>query len=315
MTTETKKQIIEAALSYMDAHQLSASQLATKANVNKGYLSKMLRFDFTYEAGGKQGDISAQNFIALANCIGLPLTKQYWEIRETEQLIHALSNLKDAKEHGATNVIIGETGSGKTFTIGIFAKQHPHDTFVVKVGSSDNLGDLIDKLIDALKITTGKTKSTKLRAIAKHLHHLKGQGYKPQIIFDESEYMKQPALCAIKELYDSLITVCSIVLVGTNQLQENIDKLRKRNKAGIPQFYRRIKFGYRALPHIDRSYRNFLTDIEDRALRVFLQKNCDNYGELHDALVPAMREADRLREPLTVQLVTKVLGIPQNMLA
>ena len=139
---------------------------------------------------------------------------------------------------------------------------------------------------------------------------LKLQGLMPMIIFDEAEYMKQPALCALKELYDNLNKKCALVLIGTDQLIKNIERMRKRNKDGIPQLYRRIKFGIRVLPSIDTSFKEFLNSIEDKELVKFLKSNCDNYGELHDALVPAMREADRIGEPLTEKLVRKVLNIP-----
>jgi hypothetical protein len=55
--------------------------------------------------------------------------------------------------------------------------------------------------------------------------------------------------------------------------------------------------------------------MEDKNLRSFLQRNCDNYGELHDALLPALREADRTGEPLTESFVRKVLNIPETMFA
>jgi len=119
--------------------------------------------------------------------------------------------------------------------------------------------------------------------------------------------MKIPALCAMKELYDNLKGCCAIVLSGHIQFTDNIEKLRKRNRDGIPQLYRRIKFGIRYLPGIDRKFDLFVAGL-DRELRKFLTEHCENYGELHDVLVPAMREADRTEEPLTVALVRKVLN-------
>ena len=136
-------------------------------------------------------------------------------------------------------------------------------------------------------------------------------GEYPTVIYDECEYMKQPALCSMKELYDGLIGYSALVLIGTDQLLDNLDKLRKKNRSGIPQFYRRIKFGIRELNPIDRSFDQFIQAIEDKELKVWLKKNCDNYGELHDVLVPAMREAERLNEPLTLGLVRKILGNPR----
>jgi DNA transposition AAA+ family ATPase len=312
MKIEVKHQIVEAAKAYMAEHGLSQNEMAKKSSVNSGYLSQMLKpeSDFTYQAGDKKGQIADTHFFNLAQFIGLSLEKTYWEVKQTGQLLATLANLKDAKAVGSAGVIIGETGSGKTFGANLFANKNPQDCFIVTIGSSDNLGDIIDKIIDALKIVaSAKTKSAKLREIAKALKNLKAQGFTPQIIFDECEYMKQVALCMMKELYDSLFTFCSLIMIGTDQLTQNLERLRKRNKAGIPQFYRRIKFGIRQLPPIDKSFSLFVDNLPKPVVR-FLQMNCDNYGELHDAMVTAMREADRMEQPVSIDLIKRVLNLP-----
>ena len=311
MENTVKQAIVQAVKDYQNLHNLKQADIAKKANVNNAYLSLMLRdgSNFMYDAGGKQGFIPNVHFYNLAQLVGYSLTKEYWQFQPTNQFSAALSALQDAKEYGLTTLMIGETGCGKSYTANRFAANNPQDCFIVVVGSSDNLGDLIDKVLDALKIPAAKTKSAKLRDIARHMKNLKAQGYNPQLIFDEAEYMKQPTLCAIKELHDGLAGLCSVTLIGTDQLLQNLEKLRKRNKPGIPQFYRRVKFGIRQLPAIDRSFDQFIRDL-DRDMKLFLQRECDNYGELHDALVPTMREADRLGEPVTVNLLRKVLNLP-----
>lgn len=67
----------------------------------------------------------------------------------------------------------------------------------------------------------------------------------------------------------------------------------------------------RQLSDIDTKYREFLTDITDKGLIKLIQTECDNYGELHDVLLPSMREAERLGEPLTENLVRKILNLPK----
>ncbi|MDK7674357.1 ATP-binding protein [Weeksella virosa] len=222
-----------------------------------------------------------------------------------------LETLQEAREHSATYVVIGETGSGKTFTSDLFRNRYPVDTYKVTVGSLDTIGDLLDKTLEAMKLATPKTKSKKISAIADFLKKKQMMGEFPTVIYDECEYMKQPALCSMKELYDGLIGYSALVLIGTDQLIDNLDKLRKKNRSGIPQFYRRIKFGIRELNPIDRSFSQFLGDITDKELVRWLKQNCENYGELHDVLVPAMREAERLNEELSLELVRKILGNPK----
>lgn len=315
MTQETKQEIVQALLAYMELHSMTQADVARKSNVRQEYISIILKANsnFMYDAGGKPGFIHPKYFNALAELCGFKTAKVYWQTQPTEQTNSILANLQDSREHALTTTIIGETGSGKTFTAKLFASQNPMDTFIVTAGASDTLGDLIDKILDVMNVhATGKSKSVKLRGVFQKTKMLKNYGHKPQIIIDEAENMKHAALCAMKELYDNVHEHCSLIFIGTDQLVDNIEKLKRRNKSGIPQFHRRIKFGLRILPNIDRSYKLFINDIEDKDLKKFILTNCSNYGELHDVLVPAMREAERLKEPLTMELVRKVLNLPDG---
>lgn len=309
MNIEQKNQIMNALAAYMEEHNLTQNDVATKASVNAAYLVNMRKGEYTIKSGTKIVEINAKYFNRIAGFIGFSVDKMLWEIRSTAQLQEILAVLTDAKDNAETAVITGETGCGKTFSADLFRKKYPNEVFTVKVGSSDNLGDLLDKVLDALQVEViKKSKSSKLRQIAAYMKKLSESGMDPVLIFDEAEYMKQPALCALKELYDVLNSWCALVLIGTEQLTENIEKLKKRNKAGIPQLYRRIKFRIRNLPAIDRSFKDFLNGVEP-GLKKWLQRNCDNYGELHDVLVPAMREADRTGNEMNEQFVKLVLGI------
>lgn len=311
MTLEVKNKIVDALENYLSVHKMSANQFVDKTGINEAYISNMRNRTFIVS----KTEIKSNWIEAVANAIGYELQKNYWKTQMTPQTTAMLAILEDAKAFGSTNVIISETGSGKTYTSELFAKVNPQHLFIIKVGASDNLSDLIDKILEEAKIPTAKTKSKNINAIVKHFQKLKFEGQKPMIIFDECEYMKQPTLCMMKELYDGLIKNCSIILVGTDELLDKLDKMRKRKKEGIRQFYRRLKFTIRILPSIDPTFKHFLNDIEDKKLKAFLQRNCDNYGELHDALVPAMRESDRTGEPLTESFVRKVLNIPETMFA
>lgn len=308
MKKEIKIEIVKSLEDYLATHQMSQNEFVKKTGINEAYISNMRNQSF---AIGKT-EIAAKWFELVAQKIGFQLQKQYWQPVATNQMNFMLSVFEDAKENGDTNLIIGDTGAGKSFITKLFASHNPLDLFIIKVGSSDNLADLIDKILEKAKIPTAKTKSKNINGIIKHMQKLKFDGYKPMIVFDESEYMKQPTLGMMKELYDDLSGHCSIIMIGTDELLDNLDKLRKRKKAGMRQFYRRIKFGIRELPKIDRKFNGFLDKIEDKELIKFLQTNCENYGELHDCLVPAMREADRLGEPLTEDFVRKVLNMPKQ---
>lgn len=313
MNLEQKLQIVEAAKKYADEHGLSQNDLAKKAEVSAKYVSDMFNgktYTVANSATGKTVEIADKYYLKLAEYVGMSVKKEYWKTVVTPQMQRILLSLQVAKENGETNLIIGETGCGKSYVCDLFRRKYPADTYIVTVSQTDNIGDIIEKIISALKISvSAKTKSGKISEICRYLSDRRDDGQEPQLIFDESEYMKQPALCAMKSLYDNLHKVCSIVLVGTDQLLAHLEQMKRKNKDGIPQFCRRVKFGIRRLEPIDRRFPGFLDDIDDKEIVRFLMDLCDNYGELHDVLVPAKREAEITGEPLTVEFIKTVLNI------
>lgn len=310
MDLKTKVGIAKAAKEYIELHEMSNSNIARIANVPKEHLGNILKGEFTYSAGkDKVGEIPEKYFYMLAEMVDFPLTKKLWTIRETPQMLQTLEILEDAQANAVTRVIIGATGSGKSLVLGLFKKQNPADVFSVIVGSEDTLTDLLYKVCTTLNVPVKGSKSSKIREIARNLEALRLNGRKPILVFDECEYMKPAALCSIKEFYDYLDKKCSITLIGTKQLEQNIERLRNRDAKGIPQLYRRIKYGFRELRPINRNFADFLQDIKCKKLKSWLQRNCANYGELHDVLVPCMKEAERLEHPLDLQFVLMVLGL------
>lgn len=313
MTKETKDNIITNLEFWLDENGFSANAFSEKYNIPSNYISQMRNGKYFIPVDGVDREINTKYFRMIAEVIGMDVSgkTEFWKLSETPQAIQIMATLEDAKLYGYTNIIIGETGCGKTYISDLFIKQNPKDNFKVTVGSLDTMADLLDKILDSLKLPQAHSKSRKIGTIIKEMKRLRLNGRTPILIFDEAEYMKQATLCNIKEFHDHLNKQCGIVLIGTHQLIQKIEKLKKKDSPGMPQFYRRVKYGIRVLKSIDTRFNDFLKGIEDKALVRFLQSECDNYGELHDALVPSMREAERLGEPLTENLVRKVLNLPK----
>lgn len=310
MKAEVKKAIVSALESYMLEHSLSAAKVAADTGVNAGYLSVMRKGELVTRVGDKEVEIKEVYFRKLAEYVGYKIEAEYWSLIPTAQFQRVVATLEDARDFGYTSIIIGSTGSGKSYSLNLFRRQHPGDVFVVTVGNSDTINDLVNKTLDELGLPQQGTKSRKIQVIIRHLMSLRYQGYKPLLVFDESEYMKLASLCAMKELYDSLTGHCGLVMIGTEQLIRNLDKLRIKDKDGMPQFYRRVKFGIRQLPPVDKSFKQFLNGYSNEVKR-FALAMCDNYGELHDLLVPALREADRTGQELNENFIRTILNMPR----
>lgn len=307
LTQEEKLQIVEAAKAYLDAHKsegLSQNKLAAKADINAAYISALFKGELHITSGKNiQTPIADKYFLKLAGAIGYKVQKEYWSLVTTPQFKTMIVGLDDAKKTGKNAILIGETGSGKTFSIELFYTKNPVATYRITCSALMNLSDILFTLLTQLKQDTAGSKNRRLGRIARKLKEIKMDGARPQIIFDEAENLKIPQLQMIKALYDAVKDFCSITLVGTEQLLVLLEKLRQRNKQGIPQFYRRFKAGIRNLPPIDRSYKQFLEryDLEP-GLRKLICSMADNYGELNEFVEPFLREADELGQTPTEQL-------------
>ena len=77
----------------------------------------------------------------------------------------------------------------------------------------------------------------------------------------------------------------------------------------MAQLILRLKAGQVALAPIDRRCTEFMGQIKDESLRQLLSRLADNYGELHDYLERAIREAEELNEPLSVDLFRAIYNI------
>jgi DNA transposition AAA+ family ATPase len=313
MNNKTKDSIIEALKIWMSEKGFLPAEFAKQYEFSQSYLSNLLSGKYSFQNGTeKETVIDDKYFRKLAEIIDFNYeNKIEWKTRQTPQFMQMMSYLEDARDYGYTTIIIGDTGSGKSYCSDIFRNTDPKNIFIIKVGSEDRVKDLLDKMAEAMKLPIDGTPSKKIRTIIKALLKMKFEGRQPMMIWDESEFMKPATLRNIKEMHDDLFGKVALVVIGTNQLRNNIEKLKNKDTAGMPQFYRRVKYHIKELKQIDTRFQQFLTTLEDKGLVRFLQQECQNYGELHDVLLPAMREAEKLGIPISEDLVRKILNLPR----
>ena len=302
MTQEEKKAVVSAALAYIADKGVSQNELAKLAGVNSSYVSAILNGNFTFEnrTAGKVTEIDDKYFAAIAKTVGFAIKKEYWPLVETDQFIDIVKELTEAKKTSTTRILVGETGCGKTYTVERFAKAYPLGMYVITCNKNDRISDLIRKIQGALRCNFEGSNSYKIDRISTELSRAADAGYNPILIFDESEYLSVTGLLSIKTIYDYLKGVCSIVLIGTEDILNKLERSRKRNQEGVPQFFRRFRAGIRRIRPVDKSFARFFEGKAiEKDLQQLLLNNADNYGELADFLEPAIREADRRGIPLT----------------
>ncbi|MDR1938277.1 MAG: AAA family ATPase [Tannerellaceae bacterium] len=299
MTTGTKAAVIFALQDYIGVHGLTQEEIALKAGVNVSYINAMLNNSLKV---GKT-DIGDKHFRKVASAIGFMYETYYWEQTDTPQYEMIMEELLDAKVRGLEKMIIGDTGTGKTYTMRQFQRKHPANTYCITVSSMHQLGHILSDICDEMGIQRVTDNMSKLRKISARLKNIRLEGKQPIIVIDEAENLKLPALKMTKALYDALYGYCPIVLIGTHQLLRKLEQLKESDTEGMAQLYRRFKAGKREIRGIDKGsmFEPFLSEVDDEGVRALVCTLADNYGELNRYLEPALREADQMKEPLTEQ--------------
>jgi DNA transposition AAA+ family ATPase len=214
-----------------------------------------------------------------------------WQNFPTIQFKEIINELVEAKQEKKNLMIISSTGDGKTNAIKAFQAKNPKHTYVFTLGDSYSLRTLLSEVMAVFGLTTHHWKDVKHRSllmISKKLNEIAEEGGHPIFILDEAENARVPVLKAIKEIYDAVAGKCSIVMIGTNQLIEQLNK--KATGQSLPQLRRRFKAGTRQITPFNKAkdmklfFEAFIPNQKD--LQDLLIQLCDNYGELHDYLHP-----------------------------
>jgi DNA transposition AAA+ family ATPase len=315
MQQDLKLKVIEHAKKWIAANKLTQNDAAKKTGITAGYLSQMLRGILITAVDGKDVPISDKQFYHLASATGFAVNKQYWGTVMTDEFRRIIFELTIAKTEPRVTTIINETGLGKTYAVDKFCMENALHTYKITVNSMHKVKDIIHLLAQALGIgrVTSITQNFSLdtlMSVSVKLRELKMMGHQPLIIIDEAENLKLPVIQMLKGLYDAVVGYASIVIIGTSQLTDALERMSRSNRNGAPQFYRRVKAGIRVIQS-DKDFTPFFKKfgVEDKEFCRLLTSMCNNYGELHDYLEPALREAGE--KPLTENMFRLMYNLPK----
>lgn len=302
LTIDQKNAVSEALKEYLLRTNCKADKIAYDLDFNEAYISRIRTGQYKIS----KTTVSDKYFTAVAQYIGFKLKKEYWQRCDTTQSLRIYSRINEAKEFSVIRTIIGDTGVGKTYTVDGFVDNNKENkVYRITVGQLHTIVNVIDDLLVAMKLELKGDKVSKLRRMQSFLSDLSLQGWHPLIIIDEAENLKLPIMGLMKQLYDDVVKpkYCGVVLIGTSQLSDKIMKMTKRNKIGVPQFWRRIKAGMETIEHSDwfndPAFMFYLKElVGDTRILTLLKKGemACNYGEVNDYIEPAMRDAERLGE-------------------
>ena len=306
MKNETKIDIVQAANKYIADKQLTNTKFANICGVSASYLSNILNGTFTYSSGNSEVEIADKYFTMIAQTVGYNVKKNYWVHVDTREFMEAVSIMTMAKKESAIRTIIMPTGQGKTYTTEKFLRINPLNTYVVVMHSLITIREVFHELAMKLNIPEKGTMGYRRAQVLMKLREIHRNGGNPTVVFDEGENMSDRMFQMMKGFYDYAAGYCSIILIGTHQLFDLMQRARDKDIQSGPQFYRRFKPGIRIIEIEQRKDMRFLPffdklGIEDVKLRKLLVEVADNYGELNAYLEPVLKSADKQGVPVTVE--------------
>ncbi|MDM8176872.1 ATP-binding protein [Olivibacter sp. 47] len=233
---KTKEQIAADLRKYVDNMAGGSANKASKLlkGISNAYVSMMLSGKW-----GSIGDAAWRNIQKQVSGIGAE-----WIAVNTKATDMLNFLLTDAKAHALTLAIIGDAGTGKTFTAKRYAAEN-ENVFLVCCNEYFNRKTFLAELLQAMgKDGGGYTVSEMMQTVVSTARKLD----KVLIILDEADKLTDQVLYFFISLYNLLEGKAALVLMATDHLQKRIDKGVNLNKKGYKEIFSRIGRKFIPLP-------------------------------------------------------------------
>jgi DNA transposition AAA+ family ATPase len=226
MNSIQKQQIADKLAAYVKRFDSQNKAAKTMQGVSAATVSQILK--------QKWDLISDEMWRTVASQIGH--TDNQWvgiETRDFKLLTHILHN---AREYSGVFAVVGDAGTGKTFSIKRYAEENKR-SYVLKCKEYWNRKNFMQELLSAMgRDNSGFTVNEMMVEVVRVL---KAQD-KPLIIMDEADKLGDQLLYFFITLYNELEDHCGIVLCATDYLSKRIRRGLKLNKKGYKEIYSRI---------------------------------------------------------------------------
>jgi len=146
---------------------------------------------------------------------------------------------KQAQRFSTMNVVVAETGFGKTNGLEYFAENTDHVIYV-SVTKAMTSKIMYGAILKAAGWKNIYRESTLFHIIESIGYYLKETPGKKLLIIDEANQISNTNLIHLHDLRDATNNIAGIVLAGAKDFQIKMEEYHEINKFGMPEFIRRI---------------------------------------------------------------------------
>lgn len=238
MDNTTKQQITDELRKYVSNSAGGSANKASKMlGISNAYVSMMLN--------NKWDSISDDSWRIVQKQV-LAINKEKAPIAITPHIV-VTKLFEDARVNANTFGIIGEAGSGKTFTAEYYSKQE--NVFHICCNEYFNRKTFLAELLSAMgKDGGGYTVAEMMGAVVNTIRKLDN----PLIIMDEADKLSDQVLYFFISLYNLLNGKCGIILMATDHLEKRIEKGVRINRKGYKEIFSRLGRKFISLPKVSK---------------------------------------------------------------
>jgi len=226
-TLEEKQKIKSAFDTKCQRQQFTRNKAATSMNLSAATLSQV--FSGSYPAD----DTNIWKQIILWCDYHETRTLKLVDTRN-HKLLEKFVN--DARLHATTYAIMGDAGSGKTFSLKNLAASLPH-VYLVQCHEYWNMKDYMGEILRSMgRDNNGMSITEMINGITEILR----MENDTVLIIDEADKLKDPLFIFFITLYNRLEDHTGLILTATNHIEKRIMKGLRLNRRGYQEIYSRF---------------------------------------------------------------------------
>lgn len=271
--TNVQKNEVVTALAIAKGVLGSYNKVAAKCDVSAATISQMRN---GIEHPEKWSLIKIELWQKVAQALNVKFTG--WQVAETTNLRMMKKVLTDAQNECMFVMVSYPAGSGKTTGLNVFMAQKTSNCYYLKCRKWAER-ELLLNLLPVIGIAKpkGLLSLDDLRQIV--IDFFKARAHvKPTLFLDQANSLRSPAVNFLIDLFNELEDEMSVVLVGTEALQKNIQTGVRLNKTGYDEIESR--FGRKYIKLIGATYKDVqaickVNGIDDQQLHKAIFKECN----------------------------------------
>lgn len=188
-------------------------------------------------------NISESMWINIGKQVGFA-SNGTWNIAFTRPFNSMIKVLKTAQENSTVHAVTVPAGRVKSCSIKWYCEQHKENAFHIVCAKYFSNRELLSKILRKMNREAIGSASAMMDSIVEYVLKMKS----PIIILDEFDKLKDEQKLFFVTLFNMLEDQCSILLVGTHNLEYIIKKRTGKHALGFEEIYSRINRRFITIP-------------------------------------------------------------------